>query len=741
MKPQPSCHIMYDKSSGTLLTFLRSTPSSCHTMYDTFRRSALAAGALLLASAASGASGDDGDVAAHMPAAAPRTLVPAGRATAFRAYVTSGEGAAAFAKIKADFDRDYLAMAFPAEPVTYGDPEPKKRTSDMADRWRAAQDTCGLVGGVAEAAALLWIATGEKNYLAKAKTYLLEAATWHFEPDWRRGAVVGATDIYYNDEAHFRLWRKLPLVYDLLRDQFTPDEKQRILEHFRVRGERSARWIKDANVEKIRRNSLVVSPESHPVRFMAMTGLSGLALWDDLPEAREWWRFAYVFYRDQFSPWGGNDGGWAEGNAYWRGTMEHAVFQDALLAIGDPLAYASPFWKNSPYFTLYNVQPYLHTTFGDASNAGRFNLESSTADYLEHLARVLGDGHLRSYAALCIDTRPRPADKGLGQLNRIYPTSAEFLVRNFTASARPHPAARSLSDLPPYRFFRDVGWVSLHSALGRPADDIHVTFVSSPYGSFSHSHGHQNAFILNAYGEGLAINSAYREFHRSPMHREWTWQTKSKNALLIDGLGQKPQDKTATGRVTRFESGSRHAWTTGDATVAYQTMQPAGRVKRVTRDLVFLDQRYVIVRDRVELATPGKLSWLLHAEQPIAWDAATSTAFIQQNKVTLTTRLLSPGVSWTASVTDQFPVPIDPKYTAGMASYVTAKWTPQSHLTAASNERATSFTVFALLWPERNGQPAGELDATLDAGGTLTIQRPDGKTDKVTLTDDRLTID
>src|SRR5690606_26562153 len=102
-------------------------------------------------------------------------------------------------------------------------------------------------------------------------------------------------------------------------------------------------------------------------------------------------------------------------------------------------------------------------------------------------------------------------------------------------------------------------------------------------GSFSHSHPDQNSFILNAYGEGLAINSANREFHRSPHHKGWTWQTISKNAVLIDGQGQAQQNKNATGRITRFAVGDRYAWTTGDATVAYQTQQPDGRLQRVTR--------------------------------------------------------------------------------------------------------------------------------------------------------------
>jgi hypothetical protein len=55
---------------------------------------------------------------AAIPATAPRTQILAGRHEAFRAYCTGGDGAAAFAKLKADLDAKYLALPFPAAPVT-----------------------------------------------------------------------------------------------------------------------------------------------------------------------------------------------------------------------------------------------------------------------------------------------------------------------------------------------------------------------------------------------------------------------------------------------------------------------------------------------------------------------------------------------------------------------------------------------------------------------------------------------
>ena len=685
------------------------------------------------------------DPFAHVPAVAPRTLVLAGRADDFRAYVSTGPGRVALENLRADFDAQYIDLPFPEEPRTYGDPEPRTRTSAKADKWRADQDTCGLVSGVAEAGSILWLATGEQRYLAKAKEFLLKSTDWSLDPSgWPDGPALGATDVFYNDEAHFRLWRKLPLVYDLIRSEFTAAERAKILAHFQERGERSLRFIRRGRVEQAERNSLVGRPSSHPIRFMAMTGLTALALWDDLPEqTRDWWELSYTFYRDRFPSWGGDDGGWAEGVAYWRGTMEHAAFQDALVAIGDPLAYNTAFWRNTAYFQVYTVQPFRHTAFGDLSNAGKFDIEPRSAEFLHHLARVLRDGRIATYANLA-RVQESPAEGGLKGVNRIYPTSVEFLLRNFTVSHLAPPAPAPLSELPPHRHFADIGWVAMHSALGRPDDNIHVAFKSSPYGSFSHSHADQNAFILNAYGENLAINSGYREFHRSPHHSGWTWQTKSKNALLIDGLGQKSQDITSTGRILKFDTGPRHAWTVGDATEAYATLQPAGRVKSVLRDLVFIDQRYVVIRDRVELAAPGKLTWLLHAERPIEWRAADSLALIRGAKATLTTRLVTPaGVKWNARVQSAFDVPVDPKYADGGVSGFgeTGKWTEQSHLFAETAEPRASHLVFAVLWPERDGLPARPLEARLAPDGRLQIKRPDGRTDVLRLTETSLSLD
>lgn len=681
----------------------------------------------------------------HVPAAGPRTMVVAGERDAFREFCLHGAGQEAYAKIKHDLDTVYMDFPHPEDPLTYGDPEPSKRDSIKTDRWRAVQDIAGNISGIAEAATIAWLVTGEARYLAKAKEFLLTSCDWAMAPDWESGAVPGATDVYYNDEGNFRLWRKLPMIYDQLRDELTPAEKEKVLTHFQARGERTVEWIRRSNIAGLKRNSLEVRPSSHPVRFMAMVGLTGLALWDDLPEqAQDWYDFAYTFYRDQFSPFAGDAGGWAEGNAYWRGTFEHASFQDVLLAIGDPLAYNQPFWKNTGYFALYNVQPYLHTTFGDASNAGHFNLEPVIADYMKHLGQVQNNGYFLSYAALLDpnETRESPSLMGMGKLGRTYPTAGEFLIRNFIGSRFPKVEPAPLSELPPYRFFDDVGWVSMHSALGDPDNDIHITFKSSPYGSYSHSHPDQNTFIINGYGEGLAINSANREFHRSPHHKFWTWQTKSKNGILIDGDGQRQQDQDATGKITRFEVGDRYMWTTGDAQVAYASMPYGWRVRRVTRDLVFVDQRYVVIRDRVDTRDPSHLSWLLHGEMGMSWHNLDQRARIEGEKAALTAVLATPDLHWFGNISDKYPAPIDQRYRSKETyAWVTAEWRDHVSLTLTTREPADSHTVFSVLWPEPDRMVSADISVELDAAGKLHVHRPDGQTDILTLNDDELLIE
>jgi hypothetical protein len=659
-------------------------------------------------------------LAAAVPDSGPRTFVLNGEREAFRAYCTSGPDKAFFAQLKAEFDEKWLKATPPPEPQEYGDPDPKKRQGDKVDKWRAAQTVCNQLAGTAEAATVIWLVTGEPAYLAKAKEFLLAGCRWSND---------GATRIDYNDEAHFRLWRKLPLVYDQIRDQLTPEEKQEVLDSFRRRGGDSFALVKK-KTQDVKRNSIEEDAASHAIRFMSMTGLAGLALRDDLPEAKEWQEYAESFYRNQFPPWGGDDGGWGEGNAYWRGNLEHARFQDALCALGSAEAYANPFWRQTGYFPVYFVQPYKHTAFGDTPNAGKFNLEPIVAQTVERLARRFQDGYLRTYAGLQNKEERSLESQGLYFSDERYPSGFEYVLRDFATRKEVLPEGKNLAELPGARWFRDVGWVAMHSALGQPDKDIMLSFKSSPYGSYSHSHADQNSFILNAWGENLLINSGYREYHRSPHHKAFTQQTLSKNAVLIDGKGQKPQVRNAPGKILGMEAGDRIVWTAGDATDAYNSMQEKPIVQEARRDVLMVDRRYFVTRDLVRLTEPKPVSLLLHAESP--FELKNGAAVVQQPKAGCAVALVSPGKPWTVSVTDQFPTPVDEKYRGTSPN--------QFHLTAVSPEPATEQVIYSVIWPWKDREAGQPLSACLTADGRLVVTRPDGRTDTIAVDGGKVTL-
>ncbi len=109
----------------------------------------------------------------------------------------------------------------------------------------------------------------------------------------------------------------------------------------------------------------------------------------------------------------------------------------------------------------------------------------------------------------------------------------------------------------------------------------------------------------------------------------------------------------------------------------------------------------------------------------------------------LTAQLLTPDAGFTARVQDHADVPVDPAYAKGTAAnYVTTGgWDEQSHLFADVAALRTRHLLYAVLWPERAGFPATKLSATLKPDGSLVVQRPDGRTDTIRLTDEHLSIE
>ena len=440
--------------------------------------------------------------------------------------------------------------------------------------------------------------TKDDAMLARAKEWLLAAASWN---------PTGTTSRSYTDEWAFRVNLALAWGYDWLHDELSDDERDLVREALLVRTRETAdHLIKHANIH-------LFPFDSHAVRAVsAVLVPSSIALLDEAEEARDWLNYSIEFLSTVYSPWGDAEGGWAEGPHYWMTGMAYLIDAANLLKsfCGYDL-YQRPFFQNTGDFPLYTKSPDTRrATFGDDSTMG--DLPCLKIGYnLRQYAGVTGNGAYQWYFDEIKKNDP-------GTEMAFY--NWGWWDFNFDELVYLHDFG-SVEATPPsdggrLRWFKGVGWVAIQKDMEKP--DAHIQFImkASPYGSISHSHGDQNAFCLAGFGEDLAIQSGHYVAFNSTMHQKWRRQTRSKNAILINGNGQyagkdKAQAMRSTGQILTAEEREDHIYIQGDATEAYRTLTP--EVTKVLRDVYFVRDQYFVIVETIDAEKPVDITWLLHA--------------------------------------------------------------------------------------------------------------------------------
>ncbi len=439
------------------------------------------------------------------------------------------------------------------------------------------------------------------EYSALAKAWLLEAASWN---------PAGNTSRAYTDEWAFRVAVALAWGYDWLHQELSEQERQTVRSALLARTEEVA-------VHIIEHAHIHLFPfDSHAVRAVSAVLIpASIALWGESEKAQYWLDYSIEFLYTVYTPWGDKQGGWAEGPHYWMTGMAYLIEAANLLKNFSGLdLYQRPFFQNTGDFPLYTKAPDTRrATFGDDSTMG--DLPCLKIGYnLRQFAGVTGNAAYQWY---------------FEELKRNDPGTEMAFYNwgwwdfNFDDLMYHHdyPAieAAAPNDEDNLRWFKGIGWAAIQCRMDRPDEHIHFVMKSSPYGSISHSHGDQNAFCLAAFGEDLAIQSGHYVSFNSDMHREWRRQTRSKNAILLNGQGQyadrdKARTIKATGNLEMVERREDHVYIKGDATAAYQSLTP--EAKRVTREVYFVQDSYFVIVDSVDADEPVSLQWLLHANAP-----------------------------------------------------------------------------------------------------------------------------
>jgi len=436
----------------------------------------------------------------------------------------------------------------------------------------------------------------------RAKRWLLTAAEWN--PD-------GTTSRSYTDEWAYRVTLALAWGYDWLHDEL--DEEQRTL----VRGSLLAhtRQMADHLIHQAR--CQLFPFDSHAVRSISSVLVPAcIAMLHEEPEAREWLDYSIEFLWTLYSPWGDADGGWAEGPHYWMTGMAYLIDAANLLRNYTGLdLYQRPFFQKTADFPLYTKAPDTRrATFGDDSTMG--DLPCLKLGYnARQFAGVTGNGAYQWYFEEILRNDP-------GTEGEFYNWGWWDLTFDDMVHRHDFPAVEAVPPQPcdALRWFRGVGWVAVQVHPEDPDAHLHFVFKSSSFGSISHSHGDQNAFALAAFGEDLAVNSGYYVAFNSSMHQTWRKQTRSKNAILIDGKGQyagrdKVQTMQSTGRVLFAEQHEDHVHIRGDATPAYAIESPG--VTSVLRDVYIVRNEYFVIVDSIDADEPVTIDWLLHTNGPL----------------------------------------------------------------------------------------------------------------------------
>jgi hypothetical protein len=440
----------------------------------------------------------------------------------------------------------------------------------------------------------------------RAKAWLLEAASWK---------PAGTTSRAYTDEWAFRVNVALAWGYDWLHDDLTENERETVRTALLTRTRETADHV-------IRNARIGLFPyDSHAVRAVsAVLVPASLALLHDADEAEGWLHYAIEFLSTVYSPWGDAEGGWAEGPHYWMTGMAYLIEAANLLRSAGVIdLYQRPFLQNTADFPLYTKAPLTkRATFGDDATQGD-PICIKMGYNVRQFAGVTGNAGYQWYFE-------QIRDNDAGTEKAFYNWGWWDLNFDDLVYAHDFAPVQAAPPAPPkLKHFMGTGWACIQHRMDDPTQHIQLNFKSSPYGSISHSHGDQNAFCLHGFGEDLCINSGYYVAFNSTMHRNWRRQTRSKNAILIDGQGQyaemdKARAARAAGRIEAAEDRGNHVYIAGDATAAYAVLN--ADVTHVRREVYFVHDSYFVFVDTVDAAQPVTLDWLLHTETPMTLGTA-----------------------------------------------------------------------------------------------------------------------
>ncbi|MES2321006.1 MAG: heparinase II/III family protein [Pseudomonadota bacterium] len=322
----------------------------------------------------------------------------------------------------------------------------------------------------------------------------------------------------------------------------------------------------------------------------------------DMPELNPWLRTSLPAYVASVSPWGGDDGGFANGSTYaeWD-AGESLIMWDLVERVLNVPFYRKPWLTEFARFIAYSLPPGTPVgVFGDGAESNR------NEDWARFGKAIMNR-----------------SDTTLSRWYVKQQAGEDYARLHILLSPREYGSAVALPGTQPNgAYFPIVGWAAMHSALG---DRLRTSayFKSSPFGSVNHSHADQNSFVFYSKGKVLAMDSGVYDYYNSPHWRNYYKQTRAHNAITFDG-GQGQSlgatglgDRAAAGRLTRFQQSAAYDIASGDASAAY-----AGKLSQARRTVIFIRPGTLVTVDQLASDTPRKYEYNLHT--PVAMNGTSA---------------------------------------------------------------------------------------------------------------------
>lgn len=605
----------------------------------------------------------------------PRLRAASGRDTGF-----PDSAGGRFAVLRREADRILAAGPTP-EPTRRGSARNKEDAEAVKAWWPNREQTVRACVE-AETLAFVFLLTGEAAYGAGARRWILHLAAW--DPD-------GPTNFDLNCEAAKPLLHRLSRAYDWAYDALTDADREWVRSVVRRR-------IADAwkSGEVGQGTGHFNRPYgSHANRTWHKIGESGIAFLGEIPEAEVWLDYAVNKFFALYPVWSDDDGGWHEGVSYWAGYMSKVVWwlqaaESALRIDG----LRKPFFAQVGEFPLYVAPPGSpNMGFGDLSH-GRPS--AGWGGFMDYFIRSKGaqpdGGRAAQWRWWTERWGMKPQDGILGFL--------------YAANLPALPPAAAPAGLPVSRVFQGIGVASLHTTLVDSADDVHLLFKASPFGSQSHGHNPHNSLQLNAYGEALLPACVYRDLHGSRFHYQWAHSTRAQNAVLVDGVGQLPHRAAPDGRIVDFRTTAGADYVVGEATEAY-----GGRLARYHRHIVFVRDPapFVVLLDDLEARKPSTFQFMLHALSPFEVDEAGGRLSVRRPKAGLRVDYLAGG-------------PLAFRRWDGFEPPPTKAFPNHWHVEASTREATARAAVFTVLVPARAGREGPMVTERVETPTALGVR-------------------